>query len=65
LERDLDTRCFPYNAEPNREDVELDLEMGGEREMVILDDDEKEMDILGNEEQEDEEMVEESTGECW
>jgi hypothetical protein len=23
LERDLDTRCFPYNVEPSREDVEL------------------------------------------
>jgi hypothetical protein len=29
--------------------------------MVILDDNEKEMDILGNKEQEDEEIVEEST----
>ena len=23
LERDLNTTCFPYNAEPSREDVEL------------------------------------------
>ena len=41
-----------------------DLAMGGGWEMVILDNDEEEMDVLGNEEQEDEEMVEESTGEC-
>lgn len=33
--------------------------------MAVLDDDEKEMDILENEEQEEEEIVEESTDECW
>jgi hypothetical protein len=37
------------------------LAIGSEREMVILDDNEKEMDILGNKEQEDKEIVEEST----
>ena len=41
-----------------------DLTMSGEKEMVVLDDDENEMDILENEEQE-EEMVEESMDECW
>ena len=42
-----------------------DLAMGDGGEMVILDDKEKEMDILENKEQEGEEMVEESTDECW
>jgi hypothetical protein len=37
------------------------LAIGSEREMVILDDNEKEMDILGNKKQEDKEIVEEST----
>jgi hypothetical protein len=54
-----------HEAFPKAAAFYAELAMGGGWETAILDNDGNEMDILGNEEQEDEEMVEESMDECW